>query len=119
MVELRGFHEDEDDCEIIPLRTAPTYRTYEDDDYDDLPSYNEAIKDERIVEAPQSSNAGAHSVSVQSLQPTPVAYPSPPEERTFAKRRKATYTFLLVASIPGIALLIGGICWYKFPLKSN
>jgi hypothetical protein len=119
MVELRGFHEDEDDCEIIPLHTAPTYRTYEDDDYDGLPSYNEAIKDEGLVEAPQSSNAGAHLVSFQSPQPTPVASASSPEDRTFAKRRKATYTFLVVASIPGIALLIGGICWYKFPLKSN
>jgi hypothetical protein len=119
MVESRGFHEDEDDCEIIPLQTAPTYKTYEDDDYDDLPSYNEAIKDEGLVEAPQSSNAGAHLVSFQSPQPTALASTSPPEERTFAKRRKATYTFLVVASIPGIALLIGGICWYKFPLKSN
>ena len=119
MVELRGFHEDEDDCEIIPLHTAPTYRTYEDDDYDDLPSYNEAIKAEGLVEAPQSSNAGAHLVSFQSPQRTPVASTSPPEERTFAKRRKATYTFLVIASIPGIALLIGGICWYKLPLESN
>jgi hypothetical protein len=119
MVELRGFHEDEDDCEIIPLHTAPTYRTYEDDDYDGPPSYNEATKDEGLVDALQSSNAGAHLVSFQSPQPTPVASTSPPEERTFAKRRKATYTFLVVASIPGIALLIGGICWYKFPLNSN
>jgi hypothetical protein len=111
MVQSRGFPEDEDDSEIIPLQTAPTYKTYIDEDYGDLPSYNEAIKDEVHVEGAQSSSSGAQLVSFQRHEPTTATTNTSPGDRTFAKRRQATYIFLVVASIPGIALLIGGICW--------
>lgn len=110
MVQSRRFEEDEGDCEIIPLHSAPTYKTYNDED-EDLPSYNEAIKEEPTAQVHQTT----HTVNEVFTSPRPQRRPDStnlPGEATLAKRRQTTYVFLILALIPGLALLIGGICWY-------
>src|SRR5271169_2834217 len=112
MVQSRGLEEDDDDCEIIPLHSAPTYKTYNDDD-EDLPSYSDAIKEEGNVETHQTT----HTVSEIFTTSRPQLRPANtlPGETTLAKRREITLVLIVLALIPGVALLIGGIYWYTLP----
>ena len=115
MVQTRGFEED-DDCEIIPLRSAPTYKTYNDED-EDLPSYNEAIKEHGTADAHQITHVVTEILTSPRAQTTR-ASTTLPGEATLAKRRQTTYCLLILVSVPGAALLNGGICWYIFLLVS-
>src|SRR5208282_714296 len=107
MVQSTGFGADEDDSETIPLTHAPTYKTYDEHD-EGLPSYSEATKNEGNVESQQVNDDPNDRFVFQRRQPRP-ANNILVDQDTLSKRRQLTYLFLVLALIPGMALLIGGI----------
>lgn len=112
MVQSTAFGPEDDDSEIIPLTHAPTYETYDKHD-EDLPSYSEAIRDEGNVESQQVNDVPDDTFVFQRRHSSPAN--NNVLQETFSKRRRLTYLFLVLALIPGIALLTGGIYWYKLP----
>jgi hypothetical protein len=110
MADTRG-HQPDDDDEIIPLRTVPTYKTLDDKEYEGLPSYNEAIKDEvqqglqETTEAPPQVRRTSCRSSHWHARPAD----SIPDKDVLFRRQYFTFTILVLVLFPGVGILSAGI----------
>lgn len=117
MSETRGSHGDNDD-EIIPLRTVPTYKTIDDKEYEGLPSYSEAIKDEVQQELQETTEAplqGRRTDNRVARWPSRLAN-STLEKDVMFRRQYFTFVILVFALFPGVGILSAGIYLYQFLL---
>src|SRR5271169_5383781 len=126
MVASRGSFPDDDD-EIIPLTTVPTYKTVDDNEYEGLPSYSEAIRDE-VSQEPQETTEAPLEISeihrpsqarrtgyYTSLWPASRASSTRDKDLLF-QRQYVTFTILGFALFPGLGILGAAIYLYQFLL---
>lgn len=121
MTETRRSQPNDDDDEIIPLRTVPTYKTVDDKEYEGLPSYSEAIRDEVQQEFQETTEApleGRRTDSHASHSPAMPAN-STVDKNVLLRRQYFTFVILVFALFPGVGILIAGIYLYQFLLPRS